>query len=1025
MFYTSERTYKTINKPSTRCILKSSARAVARAVKRQAQAAQNVYDDEEILLALIVKNDYKDDKCKESLEKYCKELKSAALKEKEIHEKLEDLCEDKKRETKCTGLKDKITKKCTDFKGKLGTVAEKEISKLTGEDCKGNEQQCLFLEAACPTDLRDNCNKLRNKCYQKKRDEVAEKVLLRALSGSLKNEQSCKEKFNEVCSLLSGESDELTVLCFDEEKVCKSLVDKEKSICNSLKGEAEDLLKNENELETKCPSLLKKCYFYSTDCTGDGPKCKDLENSCQGKGVVYERPGSDFEPTRPGLTVAEEIELQELYGEAAREGVYIGRPPTRDATELLLLVSQKSTESDIKEKCKDVLNTKCKDLKEYKLLKGLCNDNGKANDNGTEECTKLEEKQKDSAKDLTTKIGNKYLFGTKLNTIVGWHGLPTFISEKDCRTLESDCLYFGGQGGTDTPCSNLRAACYKKGLDAVANEALQSKLRGLLQGSNGTWFEDLQKGVAKVCKKLKGLSDELFVLCMDPKSTALTLSTDLRMRAIYLQELLNERRDFPTKKDCKELEKKCEELGPDSREIGWPCHTLNQHCDRLRSAEELEEVLLKEKTENLDDFDSCLKKLRERCNGWNRRNQFALACLAQNVTCRIITKSVKSKCAALDGHMKAEEVVKNAKDDKKESLCSSWWPYCNKYMSSCRNLTANEDHTCKKLEEKCKSFIEQEELEVKAIDELKGHLKEKAECKAELDKYCAILKDATNKLNTLCTDSTGNNDENVRNKLCEKLIERVKKQCPKLEKKLIEAEKKLEERADEYEISRKAAEDALKKANLVLVTTRATNGSGNKAAAGPDAAKNAAQFRLVRRNVAAKITEDEIKAFDLVSQALSLYVELKEECQDLLKGCGFKEECEKCKDACNTIENKCNGLKPLEVTEHKVQIETKNITITIKETVGPGGEKTGDAEKCTSIQTTDVWVTHTSTHTSTSTSTSTTTSTVTLTSTRRCKPTRCTTGDEAGEVKPSGGLKMSGWGVMKGVLLGMMISVMI
>ncbi|KAG5513288.1 hypothetical protein PMAC_001659 [Pneumocystis sp. 'macacae'] len=1014
-----------MTKQNTRRVLKSSARTVARAVKRRAQAgAQNVYEDEEILLALIVKNDYKDDKCKESLEKYCKELKSAALKEKEIHEKLEDLCEDKKRETKCTELKDKITKKCTEFKDKLKTEAEKDISNLKDEDCKKNEQQCLFLEGACPTDLKDNCNKLRNKCYQKKRDEVAEKVLLRALSGKLKEEDSCKQKLKEVCLELSGESDELTEFCFDKEKTCQSLITKEQSLCNSLKGEVDNLLKKQNELQMKCLPLLKKCYFYSTDCTGNEPECEKLKNSCKGKGVVYERPGSDFEPTRPGLTVAEEIELQELYGEAAREGVYIGRPPTRDAAELLLLLSQRSTKSGAKEKCQDVLDTKCKDLKEHGLLKDFCDGNtNKASNNGTEECNKLDKKEKESALALTTKIGNKYFAETKPNTIIGWNYLPKFFTDKDCRTLESDCLYFGGQGGTDTPCSNLRAACYKKGLDAVANEVLQRELRGSLQGSNGTWLENLQKGIAKACKELKGLSDELFVLCMDPKSTALTLSTDLRMRAVYLQELLNEKRDFPTRKDCEVLEKKCEDLGPDSREIGWPCYTLNQHCRRLENAEQLEEELLKEKIEGLDKFDSCVESLRKRCNGWSRRgNRFALACLAQNVTCRIITKSVKSKCAALDGHMKDNQIVKNAKeDDKKESLCSSWWPYCNKYMSSCEDLRADKDHTCKKLKEQCKSFIEQEELKVKLLDELKGNLKKKEECKAKLDGYCTEWANATNSLKTLCTDksTTNKSDTDFRNELCEKLVQRVKKQCPELLKGLTEAKNKLEKGGEEYKGIKKEAEDAMEKAGLVLVTTKAAgDGSGNKVEV---VAKNEKKFKLVKRDakkhVVLKVTEEEVKAFDLVSLAFNLYVELKEICKDSVKKCGFEKECEECKEACKTVRNVCTGLKPLEIKEYEAKIETRNITTTVTSTVESGEKTVG--QECKSIQTTDVWVTKTSTHTSTSTSTSTTTSTVTLTSTRRCKPTKCTTGDEAGDVTPSGGLRITGWSVMKGVLLGM------
>ncbi|KAG5519055.1 hypothetical protein PMAC_002141 [Pneumocystis sp. 'macacae'] len=1009
--------------------MKNLAGEVARAVKRRSAGAKNDGIDEEHILALILKGDYSDDtKCKKKLKEYCEGLRKIDPGLDNIDEKLKETCkEDSTAEKRCTGLKTKIDGKRDSFKTKLEQADGKEISELTDEHCS-NQKGCLFLEDAYPSDLKDKCNKLRVNCYQKKRKELAEDALLRALSGKLKNKESCKEKLKEVCPELSGESDELTEFCFDKEKTCQSLMAKEENVCKSLKGEVDDLLTKEDELKTKCLPLLKKCYFYRTDCTKDEPKCDELKSNCEKQGIVYRKPGSDFEPTRSGLTVAEEIELQELYEEAAKEGVYIGRPPTRDAAELLLLLSRNDAGTGVKEKCKKVLGEKCEDLKEHKLLKDFCGNNGKISNNGTEECDKLEEKQKGSAKALTTKIGNKYFVGSSPNTIIGWNYLPKFFTDKDCRTLESDCLYFGGQGGTDTPCSNLRAACYKRGLDAVANEALQSKLRGSLQGSNGTWLESLQKEVAKVCKELKEQSDELFVLCMNPKNTALTLSTDLRMRAVYLQELLNEKRDFPTRKDCEVLEKKCEDLGPDSREIGWPCYTLNQHCRRLESAEQLEEVLLKEKTENLDDFDHCVEKLRERCNTWNRwRGRFALACLAQNVTCRIITKSVESKCAALDGHMKAEEVVKKAKEDngEKEKICSSWWPYCNKYMSSCRNLTANEDHTCKNLKEQCKSFIEQEDLKVKLLDELKGNLKKKEECKAKLDGYCTEWANATNSLKTLCTDksTTNKSDTDFRNELCEKLVQRVKKQCPELLKGLTEAKNKLEKGGEEYKGIKKEAEDAMEKAGLVLVTTKAAgDGSGNKVEV---VAKNEKKFKLVKRDakkhVVLKVTEKEVKAFYLVSLAFNLYVELKEICEDSVKKCGFEKECEECKEACKTVRNVCTGLKPLEIKEYEAKIETRNITTTVTSTVESGEKTVG--QECKSIQTTDVWVTKTSTHTSTSTSTSTTTSTVTLTSTRRCKPTRCTTGDEAGDVHPSGGLKMSGWGVMRGVLLGMMISV--
>ncbi|KAG5513086.1 hypothetical protein PMAC_003404 [Pneumocystis sp. 'macacae'] len=153
-----------------------------------------------------------------------------------------------------------------------------------------------------------------------------------------------------------------------------------------------------------------------------------------------------------------------------------------------------------------------------------------------------------------------------------------------------------------------------------------SELRGSLQVQMGTWLENLQKGIVNACKELKEQSDELFVPVYGSENAAFALSTDLRMKAIYLEGALDERQ--------------CEELGPDSREIGWLCHTLNQNCRRLRAEQ--------------------LRRLNDAIHGTEEGSVYS-ACLAQNVTCKIITKSVKSKCAALDGHMKTEKVVEEEK----------------------------------------------------------------------------------------------------------------------------------------------------------------------------------------------------------------------------------------------------------------------------------------------------------------------------------------------------------------------------
>ncbi|KTW31111.1 uncharacterized protein T551_01184, partial [Pneumocystis jirovecii RU7] len=749
--------------------------------------------------------------CKEKLKKYCQELNEVNLKIEQVHEKLKDFCDNGKQDKKCQGLQAKVTEKCTNFKTKkLGPA----LTNPSDDNCKENEQQCLFLEGACP-DLVEDCNKLRNKCYQKKRDEIAEKVLLRALSGSLKEKDSCKKKFKEVCSLLSRESDELMMLCFDEEKTCQSIMTKEQYNCESLKNEIKNVLNKKGELQTKCPSLLKKCYFYDADCTGDKPNCKELESNCEEKGITYTKPGSDFEPIRSGITLAEEIELEELYKKAAKKGVHIGRPPTRDAAELLLLLSQSGAGSTVVDKCKNTIQEKCKKFKEHIILKDLCN-NQNITDNPEEKCKELD-KELTTRASIVSKEIEKYLDIANGKKIISWHMLHTFFSERKCTKLLSDCFYFAqDKGPLNKECDNLKAACYKKGLEAPANEALQDKLRGKLQGSNKAWHESLQKEIVKACEKLKKESDELFVLCLQPKKTAFVVSTDLRFRAIFLREQLDEKRDFPTETDCKELEKKCRILGQDSKEIKWPCLTLNQHCDRLRIAEQLEEKLLEEKTKDLDKFSSCVENLGKWCNDWARRGRthFTLACVAQNTTCKILTEKVGFKCARLHEHMKTNKVLENVKNnDTRERICTSWEPYCSKFISSCKSLMKANGGECEELNKECKSFIERKELEEKVIDELKGSLKTEKECQDTLKKYCVAWKNATNQLRTLCTGKKKNGKkDDVKKELCEKLVEQVKKRCPGLKKELTEASKELEKKANKYEDIKKEAKEAMEKA---------------------------------------------------------------------------------------------------------------------------------------------------------------------------------------------------------------------
>ncbi|KAG5513085.1 hypothetical protein PMAC_003403 [Pneumocystis sp. 'macacae'] len=105
---------------------------------------------------------------------------------------------------------------------------------LTDEHCS-NQEKCLFLENAYP-DLKENCNTLRTNCYQKKREEVAEEALLRALRGNLDNNK-CNEKLKEICPVFdSQQCDELLgEKCVNSEYTCQHLVQAAKDKCKLLK----------------------------------------------------------------------------------------------------------------------------------------------------------------------------------------------------------------------------------------------------------------------------------------------------------------------------------------------------------------------------------------------------------------------------------------------------------------------------------------------------------------------------------------------------------------------------------------------------------------------------------------------------------------------------------------------------------------------------------------------------------------------------------------------------------------------
>ncbi|KTW25498.1 uncharacterized protein T551_03723, partial [Pneumocystis jirovecii RU7] len=1034
----------------------SLARAVARAVKRQAQKNDEI--GEEHLLALILKEGELDQQeCKKRLKEYCKNLRSINPKLDKVDQKLQKVCkEDRTAEEKCTGLKDKVSQKCIEFQRKLQTAAGKKISELTDDICKENERKCLFLEGACPTKLKDNCNKLRNNCYQKKRDKVAEDALLRAVRGSLTKEATCQERLKEVCIELSQESDELTKLCLYQETTCSKFVSEKKGKCTTLENDIKTVLGKENKLRGKCLALLEQCYFYRGNCEGDKLKCSEpanqdckeyipdcdkLEEECEKQNIIYTHPGPDFDPTKPEPTVAKDIGLEELYKEAEKDGIFIGKNHLRDATALLALLIENS--NDAEKKCNEVLKDKCKNSHEHEALEKLCNKTNPS-DYKKKKCEELEKDIRKTCDILTSKLINNRLFDA-VNSKVEWGKLPTFLSDEECAKLESYCFYFKERcPDVKEACMNVRAACYKRGLDARANKVLQENMRGMLHGSNKSWLEKFQQELVKVCKELKENkenfpNDELFVLCVQPAKAARLLTHDHQMKVIFLRQQLDQKRDFPTDKDCKELGRKCQDLGKDSKEITWPCHTLEQQCNRLGTTEILKQVLLNEHKDTLKTHENCVTYLKEKCNKWSRRgdDRFSFVCVFQNATCELMVKDVQDRCKVFKENIKASEIVDFLKNNTNnittlERNCPSWHTYCNRFSPNCPDLT--KEDSCTKVKKHCEPFYKRKALEDALKVELRGKLSDENKCTTELKGYCTIAKNVNNaSISGLCKDSTqGNNkkpEDKVVEELCKKLMEEVKEQCETLPAELKQPVEDLEKDSKTYEKLKKEAKDAMNRSSLVLSLVK-KDGNNTSKSNSKNKDKNAVlnglqdttkHVKILRRGVKdVLVTELEAKAFDLVAEVFGRYVDLKERCEKLTSDCGIKEDCKELKDVCEKIQGVCSKLKPLKVKPHEIVTESTTTTTTTTTTVTDP-----KATECKSLQTTDTWVTQTSTHTSTSTITSTITSKITLTSTRRCKPTKCTTGDDAEDVKPSEGLKMSGWNVMRGVIVAMVISFMI
>nr|QJX19855.1 large surface protein PCAN_A1.15.5 [Pneumocystis canis] len=993
---------------------------------------------EEHLLALILKENTKENNCKNKLEKYCKSLKDAELTSEKVHKKLKDVCENEKvKGDKCEELETKIQGKCRKLENELETALKERPVK--NENCKTYEPQCLFLEGACPNELTEKCSELRNRCYSMKRMNVAVEILARALKGELKeNNNQCKRKLEEECVYLASMSRELLWRCLNVKETCENLVDVAKKKCASLKtnvGEAVEKVK-----EDKCHSLLEECHFYGPNCKENDiqNKCNELSIQCEDEyNIVYTPPEGPFIPIYPRVTIIEKVGLKELYQEMAKKGVLIERV-LFSVEDLILFLSQEKDGKFDQGKCEEAFKN-CEYFRQLTRHSNYDCDKNK--------CKNFQAKLESRRNTLKESMKQNYLFDkenpvSQNAKIQSWHELKLEYISEHCSNLESECFYLEARrNDTDESkaCQNVFAACYKRGVDGAAYEILESKMRGIFQHS-GLQSYQCEKKLVTLCETLKNKNHDLLALCLHPEKTCFSLFRDIQMKVNELDHILDFTRDYPEKHHCLELEPKCNALKQDNPRLSEPCHTLEKNCRHLKELGEIERILLDEKKDHFQTIDNCTTELDKQCNHWSRKvhKPFGLSCALQEDSCERMTFNIYRYCENLKGNIKESNIVNtlnkaNGNMDQLRELCPTWLPYCDQLLSTCPETGQDDVNIsfCKEIQTYCEPYKTREALENKVMYEFQGSLTDNTQCMFKLKSYCTqwekMDNNTYNSLVSLCKDTSDpkkNNDKEVKEELCKRLLYRVKKLCKKLPDKLKKEKEELTKRIKVYNDLKQEAEGKANKTNVILTFSIENNNT--------DKTNNTPSHGLVKRSEPRPaVTEREAQAFDLVAIVLTEYVELKEKCKKLLLDCGFKEECKDSEGPCKEIEKKCKELEPLKM--RPPEVTTSTTTITQNVTLDSQGKPicTSGAPSismnCTSIHTTDTWVTHTSTHTSTMTKTSTITSKVTIISTKKCQPTQCTTdrthpthgsgGEEAGEVKPSGGIRVNGWGTSGMILM--------
>ncbi|KAG5518405.1 hypothetical protein PMAC_002798 [Pneumocystis sp. 'macacae'] len=1017
-----------------------------RSISLNPSQISKLYISEERAFALILKENAVNGHCKTNLEEYCKNVENKSQILKKIFPQLVVLCQKDKLNETCNNLKRKIMEQCEIFKQSLQAILFK--TSATVSDCF-SEDECIFLEGACPKEVKERCNYLRTLCRQKTRDNLKTEFLLKIFAKDLKTKEACQKVINKKCFMFMKESDELMDFCLASFDKCDKLIKLIEDKCMYLKLNIGEFIRSAKTSKEQCNSLLEECYFHKSGCNDTLENlCEEVKKKCE-KETRHAFLSLIFDPVGKDITLLEKIIIRKIFRDE------VGKPGIKDTIDLLTLIAGNNLNN-----CRTNLE-KCHELcSSLPQLADLYDDTKKKMNKAKENvCITLKEELKPKCRGLKSKLHGLSLSNTSEDNedsaILEWTKQPTEFDERLCIDLESKCFYLE-KPCNDTgikifnACINVRSTCLKIRLFRRDYQIFQNILKGKLHNlAVETVLETCINGLLNICNKIINIDSSVSLdFCLRPWETCDILAYDIEIQSQKFRTDLDRKRDFPDEENCRELQEKCETLGHDSRMNDLPCVTLKERCSHLKNVKELE-IFLEEEAGNLNDLEGCIKKVTETCNNLSKRKRtkFIFSCIQVNTTCQMIARDIKFECTTLEKNMDFMNVLEKTNDENtdKGSECDLWEPYCDRFALKCKKLVQDNgnDGKCKKLKENCKLYRELQNKENEVMYKLQGSLK-KDKCKSALDEHCLDWTKTNNDaFKNFCNDSTGAKNDTARIELCEKLEKRIKERCTELSTKLNTMATKIEKSVEAVKELNEIAKKALETTELTLTSNKQKTHINNaglillyninadiKINLDADAVQKNQSEYVQQKDANVNITDREAIAFDAATEALEIYIEVKAECKDLLLECGFKEDCSEYRDACGKIEEACNKLEPLKLKSSGKEIINGTIieTTTVTETRSDGTQKTVIVEgQCVSVRTTDRWVTSTSTYTRTSTQTSIITSTMTLTSTRKCKPTKCATkgGEEAGDVKPSEGIRVSGWSVMKGVILVMIISVVV